>query len=178
MTFFQKLNLTIIFLVELSSSLSFGIDVSSWPITSVGANSKLVLRTNFIVSANQNGTTWNGGEHFLDAERMKAFACHIFTRETSLDSRVLRAGTEIQFTGEVSESLYSESDEGSIKCYDFNVSQPDGVDRLHCIAFTFYQGEDGKLKVKPREATIGEVIRFFKDGADLVMSEPVEIGNP
>lgn len=175
---FLTITLLVFGAVGLRSSLAIGTDVNNWAINSVGANSKLVLKTDLIVPANQNGTTWKGGEHYTDPSREKAFACHIFTRETSLNSRVLRAGTELVFTGEVTERLYSEGDEGSIKCYDFQLSHPEAVDRVHCIAFTFYQAVDGETKVKPREATLGELIRFFRGGADFFLAGPVELVNP
>jgi len=169
--------LLILFLAGIVSSLSFGVDVSSWPITSVSATSKLVLQTDLIVPANAKSATNHKKNPYNWAENI-FFVCYIDTRENSLQARVLRAGTEIVFTGEVTESIYTERDEG-FKGYFLKVSQPEAIERVRCFTHSFSFDQNWNPgPAKPRDAKLGELISEFGGVAEFIMSEPVEIGNP
>lgn len=63
MKLFNKLTLIIVFLGGINSSLSFSVDVSSWPINSVGANSK--LRVNLSMDLLVFSATNNQAASFL-----------------------------------------------------------------------------------------------------------------
>jgi hypothetical protein len=185
----NKLFLSIASLVlwagSLGSHLALGTDVNSWPITSIGANSKLVLLRDLIIPANKNYKSLYGGrsswaesiyDHNIDIQEI--LTCLLVARETSLSSRVLRAGTEIVFTGEVKEGNFSLGDDGSKRIYELQVSQPEAVERVQCQAETWYYAGAKKaenIKYKAREAKLGELIRYLRGAADLVLSEPIEI---
>jgi len=141
-------------------------EVDYLSVSSVGRHAKLTFVNDLLVPANK--TTVNLRESGR-GDGSVVSTCSVEMTENSLDARVLKAGAQIIFTGEV-----EESEAGEWKIHVLKVEQPEAIKSVTCQAMRI----DNQFKWHPTLVIIWDLKAAFSGFAKLTMPEPVEIPTP
>jgi hypothetical protein len=138
-------------------------EVDYLSVSSIGRGAKLKLVSDLLIPANK--------EVILMPEASRGNAnvvssCRVEMTETSLDTRVLKAGSQIVFSGEA-----LESEQNSWRIHTLKVDQPVAIRAVSCYA----QRMDHNFKWHPTTAIIWDLKTAFGGIAELELAEPVEI---
>jgi len=153
-------------MLAVSSVCLFAASEDGLTVSSVGRNSKLVLKSDLLIPANQQGVL------LKEASRGDGYVvsyCRVEMNEVSLDHRVLKSGGEIIFSGQFSESV-----EVNYQNHTLQVTQPAAISAITCGAMRM----DRNYKWHPTTPIIWDLKASFAGVADLVLAGPVEIPNP
>ena len=136
----------------------------SLSVSSVGRGAKLVLMKDLLIPANTVYVP------MLEVARGNTFvaSCDLNMRELSLDARVIKAGHEIVFSGQV-----TDHDTNTYHFHTIEVANPEDVKWVTCRA----QRLDIYAQWHPTPALIWDLKASFSGTASLVMPDPVEIPN-
>jgi hypothetical protein len=164
MTIVKKILMTSLMSLFALSSGAQADDENFLSVSSVGRGAKLVLNKDLLIPANKADIS------MLEVSRANSFvaSCEVNMREASLDSRVIKAGHEIVFSG-----IVAENNTGTTHFHTLEVSNPDAVKSVTCHA--------DKLDIHgqwhPTTAIIWDLKASFADIAILQLADPVEIPN-
>jgi hypothetical protein len=136
----------------------------SLSVSSVGRGAKLVLKKDLLVPANSAYVS------LLEVARGTSIvaSCELEMRDVSLDARVIKAGREIVFSGQV-----ADYDTTIFHFHNIDVESPEAVKWVTCRA----QRLDMHGQWQPTPAIIWDLKASFSGTASLVMPDPVEIPN-
>ena len=155
--------LGLIWLLTLSASAQAS-DEDLLSVSSVGRGAKLVLEKDLLVPANKADVSMR------EVARANYFVavCEVNMRESTVDSRVLKTGHELVFSGQVTEG-YTDT----WHFHQLEVSKPEAVKSVTCYA----EKLDTAGRWHPTAAVIWDLKASFTGTASLVLAEPVEIPN-